>query len=127
MNMDEIAKIAYELYLQRGGQPGDPVNDWLTAERIYIERLNSSATGQDSVAKSFELRRDDLVVVETRVKSAKAAAPAKSKTAPKATAASETRVASKAATAQTNPRKTAAPVEPKSAPGTTKAKKSTKG
>ena len=35
----EIEQIAYELYLERGGRPGDPVADWLTAERIYIERL----------------------------------------------------------------------------------------
>jgi len=34
----EIAKIAYELYLQRGGAPGDPQTDWLVAEKIFAER-----------------------------------------------------------------------------------------
>ena len=30
---DEIAARAYDLYLQRGRAPGDPVEDWLQAER----------------------------------------------------------------------------------------------
>jgi hypothetical protein len=34
----EIARIAYELYLMRDGAPGDPVSDWILAERIYEER-----------------------------------------------------------------------------------------
>lgn len=34
----EIAKIAYELYLMRKGAPGDPVSDWIMAERIFSER-----------------------------------------------------------------------------------------
>ena len=29
----EIRNRAYEIYLQRGGQPGDEVDDWLQAER----------------------------------------------------------------------------------------------
>jgi hypothetical protein len=29
----EIRARAYEIYLQRGGQPGDEVEDWLQAER----------------------------------------------------------------------------------------------
>lgn len=37
----EIAKIAYELYLKRGGVAGDPVTDWMMAERIYAERRGS--------------------------------------------------------------------------------------
>ena len=28
-----IRNRAYEIYLQRGGQPGDEVDDWLQAER----------------------------------------------------------------------------------------------
>lgn len=31
---DEIAKLAYELYLKRGGVDGGDVEDWLKAERI---------------------------------------------------------------------------------------------
>jgi hypothetical protein len=30
---EEIRARAYEIYLQRGGQPGDEVEDWLQAER----------------------------------------------------------------------------------------------
>src|SRR5262245_53410502 len=37
----EIARIAYELFLMRGGIPGDPVADWVTAERLFAERLKS--------------------------------------------------------------------------------------
>ena len=40
----EIAKIAYELYLMRNGAPGDPVSDWVTAERIYAERIGMPGT-----------------------------------------------------------------------------------
>ena len=29
----EIRNRAYEIYLQRGGQPGDELQDWLQAER----------------------------------------------------------------------------------------------
>ena len=29
----EIRNRAYEIYLQRGGQPGDELSDWLRAER----------------------------------------------------------------------------------------------
>ncbi len=31
--MEEIARRAYEIYLQRGGQHGQDMNDWLAAER----------------------------------------------------------------------------------------------
>ena len=30
---DAIARRAYEIYLERGGAPGDPLDDWLRAER----------------------------------------------------------------------------------------------
>lgn len=30
---DEIALRAYNIYLERGGTPGDPMQDWLQAER----------------------------------------------------------------------------------------------
>ena len=38
----EISKIAYELYLQRGVS-GDPFEDWVEAEKIY-EKNNSNAS-----------------------------------------------------------------------------------
>jgi len=30
---DKIAARAYEIYLERGSTPGDPMQDWLRAER----------------------------------------------------------------------------------------------
>jgi hypothetical protein len=35
---EEIAKLAYELYLQRGGVDGSHVEDWLEAERLLKSR-----------------------------------------------------------------------------------------
>lgn len=35
---DEIAAEAYALFLARGGQHGDALADWLTAERMVKER-----------------------------------------------------------------------------------------
>jgi hypothetical protein len=34
---DQIRLRAYELYLERGGRPGDPFEDWLRAERELVE------------------------------------------------------------------------------------------
>ena len=37
---DELIRFrAYELYRERGGQPGDAMADWLQAEREYVERV----------------------------------------------------------------------------------------
>ena len=33
---DQVRLRAYELYLQRDGRPGDPLEDWLRAERELI-------------------------------------------------------------------------------------------
>lgn len=85
----EIAKIAYELYLMRGGSPGDPVADWITAERIYAER-------KATVEK--------MLTVEERVDIAPAAASRARK------AAAKPATAEKVATRE--PRKTAAKAAP---------------
>ena len=39
---EEIAHRAYEIYLSRGGVPGDDVEDWLQAER----ELTAARSGQ---------------------------------------------------------------------------------
>ena len=36
---DDIARRAYELYEQRGGEPGHELDDWLRAESDVRERL----------------------------------------------------------------------------------------
>ncbi|HEX2715182.1 MAG TPA: DUF2934 domain-containing protein [Candidatus Acidoferrales bacterium] len=35
---EEIGRRAYEIYLQRGGEPGHEVEDWLQAERELREQ-----------------------------------------------------------------------------------------
>ena len=45
----EISRIAYELYLQRGAS-ADPFEDWAKAERMYQERTNQgSIEGEKSL------------------------------------------------------------------------------
>jgi len=38
---EQIARRAYELYLERGGQPGRELEDWLQAEREVAVRRSS--------------------------------------------------------------------------------------
>jgi hypothetical protein len=44
---DQIAARAYEIYLQRGATPGDPMQDWLRAEH----ELNAPAKKPRSKSK----------------------------------------------------------------------------
>ncbi len=37
---EEIALRAYEIYLERGGAPGDALQDWTQAERELLEKSN---------------------------------------------------------------------------------------
>ncbi len=37
---DEINQRAYEIYLQRGDNPGDDISDWLQAEREVKEKYS---------------------------------------------------------------------------------------
>ncbi len=39
---DEIALRAYHIYLERGCTPGDPMEDWLNAERELAEQSSKS-------------------------------------------------------------------------------------
>jgi hypothetical protein len=36
---EQVARKAYELYQERGEEPGHEVDDWLTAERLVKEEL----------------------------------------------------------------------------------------
>ena len=40
----EVARVAYELYLQRGRLDGRDVDDWLKAETILRQRKNGRST-----------------------------------------------------------------------------------
>lgn len=37
---EEITLRAYEIYLERGGSPGDALGDWVQAERELLEKSN---------------------------------------------------------------------------------------
>lgn len=40
---EEIALRAYEIYLERGGSPGDAFQDWMRAERELMEKGNKQS------------------------------------------------------------------------------------
>lgn len=40
---EEIAKRAYEIYLERNGAPGNPFEDWTRAERELLEAKPTKA------------------------------------------------------------------------------------
>ncbi len=54
IDRDELARLAYELYQLRGGEPGHDVEDWLEAERILIKKLSRSNGRR---ARSHPMRR----------------------------------------------------------------------
>lgn len=46
IDRETVVKLAYELYLRRGGEPGHDVEDWLMAEQILLEeKKRSGPTG----------------------------------------------------------------------------------
>lgn len=69
---NEIQERAYELYLARGCEDGQDIQDWLFAEeqlrREHGERIGtrtaSFVAGPGGVAKTDILSADDLVVAE---------------------------------------------------------------
>lgn len=56
---DEIEKRAYEIYLARGGQDGQDIADWVTAERELNESeqepISISATDPQSSGQSTDI------------------------------------------------------------------------
>jgi len=38
LSTEEIARRAHELYVQRGGEPGKDVEDWVAAEKELAEK-----------------------------------------------------------------------------------------
>lgn len=47
LNRDEIAKRAYEIYLERAGRPGSPESDWAQA----VQELQEEAECRDADAR----------------------------------------------------------------------------
>jgi hypothetical protein len=44
--LEEIRIRAYEIYIERGGQPGHDVDDWLQAERELEPKARPAHAGQ---------------------------------------------------------------------------------
>jgi DUF2934 family protein len=44
--LEEIRVRAYEIYIERGGQPGHDVDDWLQAERELEPKARSAQAGK---------------------------------------------------------------------------------
>jgi hypothetical protein len=42
VSQDAVARRAFELYRARNGQPGDPLSDWLLAERELKNQVTSN-------------------------------------------------------------------------------------
>jgi len=63
----EIAKIAYELYIQRQGAPGDPQTDWLVAEKIFAER-QTLENHETTAPQNEEAAASAVTVKRTRVR-----------------------------------------------------------
>ena len=40
---EQIQLRAYEIYLERGGAPGNPLDDWIRAERELMEGAGTTA------------------------------------------------------------------------------------
>ena len=76
----EIEQIAYELYLQRGGKPGDPVADWFLAERIYVERQTQVGSLEMGVDVVEEVEVAPKKVARKKADTAKTVAPKAEKT-----------------------------------------------
>jgi Protein of unknown function (DUF2934) len=46
---ERVARKAYELYQQRGEEPGHELEDWLTAERLVHEELRHGPLPEEPV------------------------------------------------------------------------------
>jgi hypothetical protein len=59
---DEIEQRAYEIYLERGEQEGDDLNDWYAAERELTEsgRVLGTAPEAAAGATAGELQTEDM-------------------------------------------------------------------
>ncbi len=77
-----IAQRAYEISQQRNGSGGDPLSDWLQAEREVL------AAGNDAAAPAAEVV---ATAVESQKKARKPAKPAANKPAPAKPAAPRSR------------------------------------
>jgi len=48
----QVARLAYALYLKRGGEHGRDLDDWLQAERIVQQALNQRMPPEDLLSRN---------------------------------------------------------------------------
>jgi hypothetical protein len=58
VDKDALARLAYELYVRRGGEPGHDVEDWLLAEQMLIEKQKRPAPHRRTSDSSRRLEAD---------------------------------------------------------------------
>ncbi|OGW89593.1 MAG: hypothetical protein A3K11_11100 [Nitrospirae bacterium RIFCSPLOWO2_12_FULL_63_8] len=49
---DAVVRLAYELYVRRGGEHGHDVEDWLMAEQLLLEQQKRSGPSRRTVDAS---------------------------------------------------------------------------
>ena len=52
MDKDMVVRLAYELYVSRGGEHGHDVEDWLMAEQMLLEQKKRPGPGRRAVDAS---------------------------------------------------------------------------
>lgn len=58
---ERVSHKAYELYQQRGEEPGHALEDWLTAERLVQEELRHGLSVKDPILDDDLTTADDSV------------------------------------------------------------------
>ena len=48
---ERISRKAYELYQQRGEEPGHDIEDWITAERLVHEELRHGLSAKEVIVE----------------------------------------------------------------------------
>ncbi|MFP4013779.1 MAG: DUF2934 domain-containing protein [Chitinispirillaceae bacterium] len=78
-----IEKRAYELFLNRNGEHGYHIQDWIQAEKDVMAELEKKSASEAKVEKHREKAAEPAPKTETPAKAApKKAAPAKKTSAP---------------------------------------------
>lgn len=57
IDKETLTRLAYELYVRRGGEHGHALEDWLMAERLLVARQNRSMP--ESLASGASRRLED--------------------------------------------------------------------
>ncbi len=56
-----IEALAYDLYLERKGNAGSPLEDWLRAEK-EVEKVNASRIEKSNLLNALQRRRSEIPV-----------------------------------------------------------------